>query len=378
MKIAKFGVEDWLNRWEAKATYDLSQSTVSSLSLEEIITIDGTDFQKFFVELKTKKMNYGDIEGSNAFKYQVSTLYQTMSAENILQTNGATGANLLAIFSIVEAGDHVISMMPTYQQLYELPKTLGAEVDFIKLEEKNNWNFPLDQLTQLIRSDTKLILLNSANNPTGTVIDKKMLNEIAKIAREVNAYVLVDEVYYPFEDTEWVSIVDIYEKGISTNSLSKTFSVPGIRIGWLAASETIIESFRKYRDYTMISSGIIDDAVAVHVLKNKNKILNRNQKIIEENYQILKNWVDKEEKITLRLPNKVSTSFVHIDVPLDTKTFCLKLLEETGVLLVPGDVYNYKESTFNHLVRLGYCCKKQTLIKGLEKISHFLNFEFSE
>ncbi len=368
MDIANFGVEEWLNEWEKKAIYDLAQSTVSSMTLEEAINIDGTDPDFFFRNLYQTKMNYGYIEGSSEFKKEVAKLYRNVDSDNILQTNGATGANFLAIFSLINPGDHVVSMFPTYQQLYDIPKSFGAEVDFIYLKEESGWKFPIDELENIIRSNTKMITLNSANNPTGTLIKEEDLRQIVNIAERVGAYVLVDEVYAPFSSLDSTSVVDIYDKGISTNSLSKTFSIPGIRIGWTATSKEIANVFRKYRDYTMICSGIIDDALAVHVLKNKDKVFKRNYKLLADNLKQLKEWVESEELVSLVYPEYVSTSFVKIDIPISIREFCIDLLQKEGVLLVPGTAYEIE----GH-VRLGYCCSPEILAEGLKRISRYLN-----
>ena len=368
MKIAHFGVEEWLNVWESKATVDIAQSSIEAFTLEELIGLDGSTVTDFFNKRKDLAMDYGWIEGSDAFKQQVATLYQTVEPENILQTNGATGANLLALYALIEPGDHVISMLPTYQQLYDIPRSLGATVDFVELKEENNWQFEIEVLRQKMQPDTKMICLNNANNPTGTLLDKEQLSEIVAIAKEVNAYVLVDEVYAPLTtEGDFVSIVDLYERGIATNSLSKTFSVPGIRIGWTASSRSVAETLRKYRDYTMICGGTLADELAVHALKNKDRILERNQKIVHENLAILKNWVEKEPLVSLVAPHYVSTSFIRLDIPQDDRQFCIDLLEETGVLLVPGSAFDLPQHA-----RLGYCCKKETLIQGLTLLSDYL------
>ncbi|EEV55731.1 aminotransferase [Enterococcus faecium] len=368
MEIANFGVEEWLNKWEKKAVYDIAQSSIEALTLDELVGLDGTNVSEFFEKRKNEPLDYGWIEGSDAFKQEVASLYQTVDPENILQTNGATGANLLALYALVEAGDHVVSMLPTYQQLYDIPKSLGATVDFVHLKEEEDWQFDLEQLEALVKPETKIICLNSANNPTGTLLDRKTLEKIAEIARTVDAYVLIDEVYAPLADKgEFLSIVDVYEKGIATNSLSKTYSIPGIRIGWTATGPELAEVFRKYRDYTMICGGVLSDDLAVHALKNKEKILERNQKIITENLAILKQWVANEPKVELVAPNYVSTSFIKLTIEEDDQTFCINLLEETGVLLVPGSAFDLPKHA-----RLGYCCKKETLEKGLSLLSEFL------
>ena len=368
MDIANFGVEEWLNKWEKKATYDISQSSIDALTLEELIGLDGTTVADFFERLSQKPLDYGWIEGSDKFKSLVASLYTDVDADNILQTNGATGANLLALYALIEPGDHVISMLPTYQQLYDIPLSLGANVEFVKLKEEDDWQLDLAELQSKLTPDTKMICLNSANNPTGTLFDTSTLQAIIKMAREVDAYILIDEVYTPLtEDGDFSSIADLYKKGIATNSLSKTYSIPGVRIGWTASSKEIADIFRKYRDYTMICGGTLSNELAVHALKNKDKIINRNRNILKDNLTILNQWVESEPRVSFVSPHYVSTSFLKLDIPQKDEAFCIDLLEETGVLLVPGTAFD-----FPGYARLGYCCKQETLTKALALLSDFL------
>jgi len=368
MKISSFGVEEWLNVWENDAIYDIAGSSIASFSLEEIISIDGTHPKDFFDGLLKRKMNYGWIEGSPEFKNEVSKLYKNVPSENILQTNGATGANLLALYSLVEPDDHVIAMHPSYQQLYDIPKSFGAEVDFWEINEENDWLPNLDELKKLISPNTKLICLNNANNPTGTILDKNFLKEVVKIAETVGAYILVDEVYKPLDsNVSFSPIVDLYDRGISTNSLSKTYSVPGIRVGWVASNKELADLFRKYRDYTMICAGVFDDYLAVHILKNKEAVLERNKKIVQTNLEILKEWVESEPRVSLVFPKHVSTSFIKLDIPIDVEQFCIDILKEKGVLLVPGNRFDVPGHA-----RLGYCTHTDTLKNGLKELSAYL------
>ena len=367
MKIPCFGVEEWLNVWENDAVYDIAGSSIASFTLEEIIALGGLTPEKFFEELAKKKMNYGWIEGSPEFKEEVSKLYKNVKPSQVLQTNGATGANYLVLYSMIEPDDHVISLYPTYQQLYDIPKSFGAKVDFWHIKEENGWLPDLEELRQLIRPNTKMICINNANNPTGTIMEEAFLKELVEIARECGTYILSDEVYKPLEDIYVPAIVDLYEKGISTNSMSKTYSVPGVRVGWVAANEELSALFRKYRDYTMICAGVFDDFVATYVLKNKEKVLKRNRELVETNLEIVKKWIEKEPRVSLIFPKHVSTSFIKLDVPMETEEFCIKLLKEKGVLLVPGNRFDMEG-----YARLGYCAKTEVLEKGLEALSEFL------
>lgn len=200
MDIKTIGVEEWLNVWEKSATWDIAQSTISSLTMGELRALDEQDGATFYERLDREKMNYGWIEGSPEFKAEVAKLYRReVNPDHILQTNGCTGANLNAIMAVVEPGDHVIAEWPTYAPLYEIPRTLGAEVEYWELREELGWKPDIEELKRLVRPNTKLICINNASNPIGTVLDTDMLGQIAEIARSVGAYVLCDEVYLPLE-----------------------------------------------------------------------------------------------------------------------------------------------------------------------------------
>lgn len=349
MDIQAFGVEEWLNVWENDAIYDIAGSSIASMALDEILELGDGDKETMLAQVLGKTMNYGWIEGSPEFKEEVAKLYQGVQPTQILQTNGATGANHLALYALVEPGDHVISMYPTYQQLVDIPRSFGSEVSLWQIQEENQWLPSLEELKTLLRPQTKLICINNANNPTGAIMDRVYLEELVKIAREVPA------------------IVDLYERGISTNSLSKTYSVPGVRVGWIVANAELSDRFRKYRDYTMICAGVFDDFLATHVLRHRDLVLARNRSIVYRNLELVKKWVAQEPRVSVILPRHVSTSFIKLDIPEDTETFCIRLLKEQGVLLVPGNRFDRPG-----YARLGYCTQTDILEQGLAKLSQFL------
>lgn len=368
MEIAAFGVEEWLNEWETQAVYDIAGSSIDSLTLAEVLALGGTSQPAFLEDLWKKKINYGWIEGSPAFKEEVRKLYQNVETSQILQTNGATGANHLALYALIEEGDHVISLYPSYQQLYDIPRSLGADVSFWQIQEEAAWLPSLDDLRSLIRPNTKMICINNANNPTGAVMERSFLEELVAIAREVGAYILSDEVYKPLDGRFDVpAMVDLYEKGISVNSMSKTYSVAGVRVGWVVANDELSNLFRKYRDYTMICAGVIDDALATYVLQHKEAVLERNRAIVAENLSVVKEWVEKEPRVSVVYPSAVPVSFIKLEIPEDTEAFCLRLLKEKGVLLVPGNRFDRPG-----YARLGYCTRTSTLKKGLALLSEQL------
>ena len=367
--IKLIGCEDWLNVYEKSAKWDIAQSTFASFAMDELMALDGEEGASFYESLNREVMNYGWIEGSPEFKDEVAKLYRKpVSPSRILQTNGCTGANLNAMHVLIEPGDHVVAEWPTYTPLYEVPRQLGAEVDYWELEEGLGWKPDVEKLKRLVKPNTKLICINNASNPVGCVLDKDTLEQIADIARSVGAYVLSDEVYMPMDDTEnYWSMADVYEKAIVTNSVSKTYSTPGARIGWVVADEEVAQRVRVYRDYSMICTGVFNDILATYVLKNRQTILERNRRICHTNHDIVAEWVKDQPRAKWNDPKGVSVSYLQLDIPESDEEFCKRILSERGVLLVPGTRFELPNGA-----RLGYCCHEDVLRKGLALLGEAL------
>lgn len=370
MKINNFKIEEWMNEYEDNAIYNLAETCVDSLTLRELVELSGESYESFFSKLKEKKLTYGHIEGSPEFRTAVAGLYKTMKPENILTMNGAIGANFLLLYSLIERGDEVISVHPTYQQLYEVPDSFGATVKPLKLKAKNNFLPDLDEMRSLVSEKTKLIIINNPNNPTGAVMDRDMLEEIVEIAKSVDAYLLSDEVYRGLlqdPDSDIPSIVDIYKKGISTSSMSKGLSLAGLRLGWIAASEDVIAECLKHRDYTTISCGMLDDELAVLALTNYQKIMDRNLKIVRENLAILDQWIQNEPRLSYVKPKGGTTTIIKFDFDMSSVDFCKGLYNKNGTFIAPGSCFDLEGT-----IRMGYACSTKVLKNGLEKFSEYL------
>ena len=221
----------------------------------------------------------------------------------------------------------------------------------------------------MVKPYTKLICINNPNNPTGALMNEAMLREICDIARSVDAWLLCDEVYRGLTQSEEYSpsVADLYEKGISTGSMSKVFSLAGLRFGWIAAPKELIAAVLYHRDYNTISVGMLDEYFAELALGAKDIILERNRAIIRENLQILDDWVKTTPRVSYVKPKAGTTAFVHIDTKLTSHEFCERLVKEKGVMFTPGSALHTEG-----FVRIGYANNKEVLKKGLELTSEFL------
>lgn len=301
MNIKPFAVEEWMNAYETGAKYNIAETCVDSISLDELFELSGTDKDAFLNKLCARRLTYGAIEGSSDLKEGIASLYRTMAPQEIVPTHGASGGNHHVFYSLINPGDKVISIMPSYQQLYSIPASLGADVKIMHLKKENGYLPDVDELKKLAEGGVKMICLNNPNNPTGALIPEEILQKVIRIARDFDAYLLVDEVYrHLIQSDDWQpSIVDMYEKGISTSSMSKVFSLAGVRLGWIATHDKdALKQMWSHRDYNLISCGMIDDAIAALALKSKEAILKRNKKIIRENLAVLDEWIEKEPRLS--------------------------------------------------------------------------------
>lgn len=368
MHIDNFKIEDWFNKYEKESKYDMADTCVESFSLNELFKITG-DKEKHLEYILDKKLNYGDIQGSLRIKNAISGLYNGVEVENITITHGAIGANQLVMLALIESGDEVVSILPTYQQHYSIPKSLGANVKQLFLREENRWLPDVEELEKLVSDKTKLICMNNPNNPTGAVISDEIMEQIVTIARKHNIYILCDEVYRGLEHNGQISksIVELYERGISTGSMSKVFSLAGLRLGWIVAPQEVMQKIVVQREYNTISVSSVDDYFACLALENRDKIIERNLGIILKGKNILSDWIEDTDLISWIEPKGGTTALIRYGINKKSMDLCKSLLYDTGVLFLPGETLEMEG-----YLRIGYCSDISTLKKGLELFDKYL------
>ena len=376
MKIQPFKVEEWMNAHETRARYNIAETCVDSVSLEELFQLTTTDGEAFWQNFRKKRLTYGDIEGAPEFRQGVCGLYRTLKVENIVPTHGASGANHHVFYSLIQPGDEVISIMPTYQQLYSIPESLGAKVKILNLTRENGYHVDLQALKELVTEHTRMICINNPNNPTGALLTEEELTGIVEIAGKVDAWVLCDEVYrHLTQRDEWCpSIADLYQKGISVASMSKVFSLAGLRLGWIATHDrNAIRSFLSHRDYNLISCGMLDEAIAGIALSGAENILKRNRQIVRANLAILNQWVNTQPHVSYVKPEAGTTALVYYDLDIPSRTFCEELFARTGAFVTPGECFELERC-----MRIGYACDTDTLKAGLAAMDEYIALKEKE
>lgn len=292
MRLLDFKVEQWMNDYEYDAIYNLTDTCVKALTLQELLDLESLDF-------KGLTLDYGQITGDIDLKKAILSLYKSGTIDNVTTAQGCLQANELVMNTLLEKEDEVITVVPGYQQFVDIPKSIGCKVHVIGLRERD-WRVDIESFEQYINSNTKMIILNNPSNPTGTEYSKQFLMRLIDLCRVNDIYILCDEVYRGLNDE--LSISDIYEKGISTSSLSKVFSLAGLRLGWVKANEDVIHQINVRRDYSMISTGPLVDKLGLIALKHKDILIDRAKSIILKNKAIVTEWLKCNPNFECILP----------------------------------------------------------------------------
>jgi hypothetical protein len=367
MKIEQFDMERMQSTWENLVRYNLSESGVHPVAINELIP-DEQD-QRALIETE---LGYSQANGTPALRRAVASLYEGATEENILVTTGTAEANFITSWALTEPGDEVILMLPNYMQLWGLFRGWGAEVKPLWLMEEKNWSPDFDALEGSLSSKTRLIAVCNPNNPTGAIMSEAEMNRIIEAARSRDAWLLADEVYRGAEmsgemtPTFWGR----YEKTIITSGLSKAYGLPGLRIGWIASTPEMVSRAWAYHDYTTIGPGPVSDMLASIALRPavRARLLDRTRKILNRNYPVLREWMASHgERFSLIEPKAGAIAYIKYDLDVDSLELVNRLKDSRSVLIVPGAHFQMK----NYL-RIGFGSDADYLRAGLELIDDFL------
>lgn len=369
MNISQFKLERYFAQHEFQAKYVLGASDCESLSLRELLALADAKTLQLWEQLS---LGYTDTQGHPLLRREICKLYTDISAGEVLVVTPEEGI-LVTLSSILAPGDEVIVLAPAYQSLYEVARWLGAKVTGWPLRaEGDGWQLDIDFLKRNITHKTKLLVINFPHNPTGYTASKNQLVEILDIARGHKLYVFSDEMYWQLEydaEQRLPAVCELYEKGVSLFGLSKTFSLPGLRIGWLVTrNKEIFHGLRKLKDYTTICSSAASEILAIAALRAKEIIRNRNLAIIRENLGGADEFFRKYRNLFEWLrPQAGAVAFPRLKGAIPIERFCEGLREEKSVLLVPGSLFDYPGSHF----RLGL--GRKNFGAGLKKLEEYVD-----
>jgi aspartate/methionine/tyrosine aminotransferase len=261
-------------------------------------------------------------------------------------------AIFVAMHSLLEPGDHVIALTPTYQSLTEIARSKGCRVSAWRLEPgPRGWRLDFDRLKRLANRRTRMIVINFPNNPTGAVLSPAELEAVVDFARERGLILFSDEMYRLLEwdpAARRPAVCDLYEKGISLSGLSKAFALPGLRIGWLAAQDTALAGrWLAMKDYTTICSSAPSEILAIIALQNLERILRRNRGILRRNLTLAGRFFGARRRLFDWIaPRAGSVAFPRWRGSGSVDRLCRGVLDRKGVMLIPGRMFDVRDGHF--------------------------------
>ena len=350
MQISPFKIERYFAKYEFNVDYVLCGSDCESMTVDELLSLEPDAADRF----RKLWLGYTESQGSPTLRDEISQIYQEITPKQVLVHTGAEEAIFLFMHAMLSADDHVIVHWPCYQSLMEVARSIGCEVTLWKADEEKGWALDPNDLPQMIKSNTRVIVVNTPHNPTGFLMPEPTFQEVSHIANENGIILFSDEVYreseYRSED-RLPAACDLGKHTVSIGVMSKTYGLPGLRIGWIATqNEDIYNRMAVLKDYTTICNSAPAEFLAELALRHRAALVERTQKIILSNLRVLDDFFDRHaDRFAWQRPRAGSIGFPKF-LGGDVEAFCEALVKKAGVLLLPGNVY---DDPGNHF-RIGF------------------------
>lgn len=351
--------------YENAVDYNLSESGVLPMKLSELL--DGQGDPERFLD---QELWYPESNGSPLLRERIAQFYPDCKSSNITVANGGSEVNYLALWTLLEKGKRLACMLPNYMQGWGLGRAYaeGVDVFHLVLREENGqrrWALDVDELEQIVTPKTNVILVTNPNNPTGGVLTEDEMEAVVEAARSVGAWIVADEIYRGAEvegDTS-PTFWGRYEKVVVTSGLSKSFALPGLRIGWVVAPEEFIEQVWIRHDYLTTTPGFLNDRLAAIAMEpvRREAILARARNILRSNLPVLEEWMNEYSHL-FRYTRPVAGASVYFeyDLPISSTALFEKLRKESSVLVAPGDQFGLDKG-----IRVGFGYDIHKTMRGM-------------
>lgn len=361
-KLRDFEMERWQSTYENQVAYNLSESGVHPVSVQELLELGGLD------SLGEIALGYGQSNGTAELRARIAALYPGATGDHVVVTNGSAEANFVALWHLVEPGDEVVIVLPSYMQSIGLVESLGGRVREVWLREDEEWQPDPAEIEAACNERTRAIIVTNPNNPTGALLSGAARSAIVRAAERVGAWILADEVYTGAEldQAETPSFWRPDARVIATGSLSKAYGLPGLRIGWAIAPLELSERIWARKDYTTISPGQLTDYLATVALDAhvRPRLLQRTRALMATGLAVLEDWLIDTGVFRFRRPAAGAILFAHYDLPINSAELAERLRREQSLLIVPGD--HFRMDSF---LRFGYGVPAPTLQAALRRFS---------
>jgi aspartate/methionine/tyrosine aminotransferase len=374
VKIEDFRLERWMSYWETRVRYDIAESGILPMSVDELLGLlpDG-ERPATRESLLSTRLGYSEARGTLALREAIAATYENTGPDNILVTTGAIEANYLLFHTLLEPGDGVVTIDPAYQQVQSVPAALGADVSFWTVRaEDGGFRFDLEDFERLVSGRTKLIAINTPHNPTGAVLDPDEVRHLVEVAASVGARVISDEAY------RWLDLPggeplapparNLGDHAISVGTFSKPFGLPGLRIGWIAGPEEVVARCWALRDYITLSPGKLNDALALLALQHRDAVVARTRNIVAANLATADRWFeDHADLATWTRPRAGLLALMRYAAEIPSLELADRLAADSSVMLAPGSAFG-----FEGYLRIGVGQEPGIFAEGLRRTADCL------
>jgi aspartate/methionine/tyrosine aminotransferase len=373
MRIETFRMERMQCLYEHEVEYNLSESGVQPMTLEELL--GGREAITSFL---STEIGYPQSNGSLTLRERIASFYPGAQPENVTVVNGGSEANYIGLWTLLDRGDHLAFMVPNYMQGWALGRHYGAGTDVFHLRVgedggRRRWALDVDELERVVTKDTKVVMVTNPNNPTGAVLTEEEMDAVIRVARRARAWVLADEIYRGAEREGELtaSFWGRYDRVVVTSGLSKAFGLPGLRIGWMVAPPRLIEKLWIHHDYTTLTPGALSERLAAIATEpsRREEIFGRTRGVLRRNLPILEEWIHSHgDLLDYVRPLAGAIAYVKYDLPIRSTALIDRIRQEQSVLLVPGD-----QLGMGKYIRLGYGSDIEYTMKGLARVDETLS-----
>lgn len=336
-----FALGDFLTQWAGRARHDLSASESETLALSELMAMARPEEARRW---ETLHLGYGDPRGAVWLREAIAATYADGTAETVLCFAGAQDAMACVAQALLSPQDHAIVVVPCYPPS-EAAVTLAAACTGVALEAAHGWRLDLDRVAATIRPNTRMVVTNFPNNPTGALIDRRAFNALIALCRRHGLWLVNDEVYRLIDRdpaARLPQVAEVYERGVSINGVSKSFGLPGLRVGWVACRDAAaLERMALARNVLSGGLAVTSEVLAQIALRARDQILARNRAIADANLRLLRpfmarhaDWFGWDE------PAGGVTAYPRYRGAGSAKDFAARSVQDAGVLVLPGCVWH--------------------------------------
>jgi len=338
--LPDFKLETYLAQWEFSARYHMTASDMESMTVAELLALASPEDRAAFDEMR---LGYIETTGTPPLRAAIAGTYAGLAPEDVLAFAGAEEGIFCAMHALLDKDSHAVIVTPNYQSSETLPLSICATTG-VALRERENWALDIDELHVALRPYTKLILINFPHNPTGKVIDRASFDAVVQLCRERGLYLFSDEVYRGLErrpELQLPQVAEVYERGLSLNVMSKAYGLPGLRVGWIAARDrALLSRMERIKHYLSICNAGPSEHLAVIALKARERIVARNRALIEHNLDSVNDFFAEFGALfDWQVPDGGCIGFPRYKGPDGVESFCKRLAEEIGVVLLPSSIY---------------------------------------